>query len=45
MQVTGGEALLAKYNLKANDAVLAEGNQSEMYALRCHRRPSELTAP
>ena len=30
MQVTGGEALLAKYNLKANDAVLAEGNQSEM---------------
>ncbi|KAL8291740.1 hypothetical protein RQP46_001998 [Phenoliferia psychrophenolica] len=32
MQVTGGEALLAKYNLKANDAVLAEGNQSEIYA-------------
>lgn len=33
MQVTNGEALLAKYNLKANDAVLAEGNQAAMYVL------------
>lgn len=31
MQVTNGEALLTKYNLKPNDAVLAEGIQSEMY--------------
>lgn len=30
MQVTNGEALLEKYNLKPNDAVLAEGKQSEM---------------
>ena len=30
MQVTQGESLLAKYNLKPNDAVLAEGNQAEM---------------
>jgi adenosine kinase len=30
MQVVNGESLLQKYNLKANDAVLAEGNQSEM---------------
>lgn len=30
MQVVNGESLLQKYNLKANDAVLAEGNQSDM---------------
>ena len=29
MQVTD-ESLLAKYNLKANDAILAEGKQKEM---------------
>jgi len=30
MQVSGGEALLEKYSLKANDAILAEGKQLEM---------------
>lgn len=30
MQVTNGEALLDKYNLKPNDAILAEGKQNEM---------------
>lgn len=33
MQVTNGEELLEKYNLKANDAILAEGKQKEMYVL------------
>lgn len=31
MQVTNGEELLEKYGLKANDAVLAEGKQKEIY--------------
>ncbi|KAI5477755.1 adenosine kinase [Pseudohyphozyma bogoriensis] len=31
MQVTKGEALLEKYGLKSNDAVLAEGKQLEIY--------------
>lgn len=30
MQVVNGEALLAKYSLKPNDAILAEGKQNEM---------------
>lgn len=30
MQVSNGEELLEKYNLKANDAILAEGKQKEM---------------
>lgn len=30
MQVTNGEALLEKYGLKPNDAILAEGKQNEM---------------
>ena len=44
MQVTNGEALLAKYNLKANDAVLAEGNQAEMcvYPVRERRTGAEV---
>ena len=33
MQVTD-ESLLAKYNLKANDAILAEGKQKEMWVDR-----------
>lgn len=28
----GAEALLKTYGLKANDAILAEGKQNEMYA-------------
>jgi adenosine kinase len=31
MQVTDGEALLAKYNLKANDAILAAPEQMGLY--------------
>jgi adenosine kinase len=31
MQVTNGEALLAKYNLKANDAILAAPEQLGLY--------------
>jgi len=31
MQVSNGEELLKKYNLKANDAILAEGQQKEIY--------------
>jgi adenosine kinase len=31
MQVTNGEALLAKYKLKANDAILAAPEQMELY--------------
>ncbi|KAM0746220.1 Ribokinase-like protein [Meredithblackwellia eburnea MCA 4105] len=31
MQVTNGEALLEKYGLKPNDAILAEGKQLEIY--------------
>jgi len=30
MQVRNGEQLLEKYNLKANDAILADEKQSEM---------------
>lgn len=30
MQVIHGEALLEKYSLKPNDAILAEGKQLEM---------------
>ncbi|KAF8216301.1 Ribokinase-like protein [Mycena galopus ATCC 62051] len=32
MQVTKGEALLAKYDLKANDAILAEAKHEPIYA-------------
>lgn len=32
MQVTNGEELLKKYKLKANDAILAGDDQTEMYA-------------
>ena len=32
MQVTGGEKLLEKYELKANDAILAEDKHAPMYA-------------
>jgi hypothetical protein len=35
MQVTNGEALLEKYGLKPNDAVLAEGKQTEMSVYAC----------
>lgn len=31
MQVTNGEALLAKYGLKSNDAILAEEKHAPMY--------------
>lgn len=31
MQVTKGEALLAKYDLKANDAILAEAKHEPMW--------------
>ena len=31
MQVTGGEKLLEKYELKANDAILAEEKHAPMY--------------
>ena len=31
MQVTNGEELLAKYDLKANDAILAEEKHAPMY--------------
>jgi len=31
LQVTGGEKLLEKYGLKANDAILAEGKHAEMF--------------
>lgn len=31
MQVTNGEELLAKYELKANDAILAEEKHAPMY--------------
>jgi len=31
MQVTGGEALLSKYDLKANDAILAEEKHAPIY--------------
>lgn len=31
MQVSGQDHLLEKYNLKANDAILAEGKQKQMY--------------
>ena len=31
MQVTNGEALLEKYKLKANDAILAGDDQAAMY--------------
>lgn len=31
MQVTNGEALLEKYNLKANDAILAAPEQMGIY--------------
>ena len=33
MQVNGDEALLQKYKLKANDAILAGEDQASMYAL------------
>ena len=35
MQVTNGEELLKKYNLKANDAVLANETQAPMYVYPC----------
>ena len=31
IQVTNGEDVLKKYNLKANDAILAEEKQAPMY--------------
>ncbi|KAF8204141.1 hypothetical protein K438DRAFT_1819149 [Mycena galopus ATCC 62051] len=31
MQVTKGKALLAKYNLKANDAILANAKHDPMF--------------
>ena len=31
LQVTGGEKLLEKYELKANDAILAEDKHSAMF--------------
>jgi len=31
LQVTGGEKLLEKYGLKANDAILAEEKQAGMF--------------
>jgi len=31
LQVTGGEKLLEKYGLKANDAILAEEKHAEMF--------------
>lgn len=34
MQVTGGEKLLEKYELKSNDAILAEDKHSPMWD--CH---------
>jgi adenosine kinase len=40
MQVTKGEALLAKYDLKANDAILAEEKHEPMFVL--HRLGSRL---
>lgn len=36
MQVTKGEALLAKYDLKANDAILAEEKHDPMCVLVVH---------
>ncbi len=33
MQVTNGEALLEKYGLKANDAILAEDKHVPMYVV------------
>jgi hypothetical protein len=36
MQVTKGEALLAKYHLKANDAILAEEKHDPMCVLVVH---------
>jgi hypothetical protein len=36
MQVTKGEALLAKYDLKANDAILAEEKHDPMCVLVAH---------
>jgi adenosine kinase len=32
MQVTNGEAVLKKYDLKADDAILAEEKHASMYA-------------
>jgi len=34
LQVTGGEKLLEKYELKANDAILAEGKHAGMFVRR-----------
>ena len=34
MQVTSGEKLLEKYELKANDAILAEDKHAPMYVSR-----------
>lgn len=33
MQVTNGEKLLEKYDLKANDAILAEEKHAPLYVL------------
>ena len=36
MQVTNGEALLEKYKLKANDAILAGEEHAGMYVMNPH---------
>ena len=35
MQVTNGEGLLQKYELKSNDAILAEEKHQPMYVVPC----------
>jgi adenosine kinase len=42
IQVTKGEALLKKYNLKANDAILASDEHLPMY-VHCCARPESRT--
>ena len=45
MQVTNGEKLLEKYELKANDAILAEDKHAPMYASYIQRCYWHLQCP
>ena len=48
LQVTGGEKLLEKYGLKANDAILAEEKHAGMFVLctldKLFRCPDQIVA-
>ena len=43
MQVTNGEELLKKYDLKSNDAILAEEKHMSMYVEICALQEPRLT--